>query len=132
MTINLDRSELMSEVEEQTERYVNAFNSGDANAVNRMYTDEAVAVWEPGKPLTGQARKDYIAAFLTRQPTMTARTRHAYVTGDTALLVVDWSIAATSSDGEQEHFEGVGLDVLRRGEDGNWRYAIDHPYSEDS
>lgn len=132
MTTNLDRSELANEIERQTEFYVQAFNSGDADAVNRMYTDQAVTVWEPEKPLTGQERKDCVAAFLKRRPTMMAKTRHAYVTGDTALLVVDWSIDTTGSDGEQEHFEGVGLDVLRRDRDGNWRYAIDHPYGEDS
>ncbi|MBO1414588.1 SgcJ/EcaC family oxidoreductase [Streptomyces sp. FH025] len=132
MTSNLANHALTNDVEKHTELYVKAFNSGDADAVNAMYTEEAVAVWEPGSPLTGQARKDYVKEFLARGASMQAKVRHSYVTGDTALLVVDWSMVATNEEGEQEEYQGVGLDVLRRGEDGNWRYAIDDPFGEES
>ncbi|MBV2155288.1 SgcJ/EcaC family oxidoreductase [Kitasatospora sp. SUK 42] len=132
MTSNLANHALTNDVEKHTELYVKAFNSGDADAVNAMYTEEAVAVWEPGSPLTGQARKDYVKEFLARGASMQAKVRHSYVTGDTALLVVDWTMVATNEDGEQEEFQGVGLDVLRRGEDGNWLYAIDDPFGEES
>ncbi|WP_282697074.1 nuclear transport factor 2 family protein [Streptomyces sp. CC208A] len=126
----IDSRELAREVEEHTERYVQAFNSGDADAVNSMYTSEAVAVWEPGKPLTGDERRASVEEFLTRKPKMRAKTRHSYVTGDTALLIVDWSIATTDDDGEPELLTGVGVDVLRRDDRGTWRYAIDDPYGD--
>ncbi|MGP3925160.1 MULTISPECIES: YybH family protein [unclassified Streptomyces] len=123
-------TQLTSEVDEHTALYVKAFNAGDADAVNAMYTPDAVAVWEPGVPLTGQARIDSVRDFLARGPKMTAKPRQSFVTGDTALLIVDWSIDTTSENGEPEHLEGVGVDVLRLGPDGNWRYAIDDPYGE--
>ncbi|MEU3289501.1 DUF4440 domain-containing protein [Streptomyces longwoodensis] len=123
-------AQLTQDVEKHTALYVEAFNAGDADAVNAMYTEEAVAVWEPGTPLTGQARIDSVREFLARGPRMTAVPRQSFVTEDTALLVVDWSIDTTGDDGNPEHLEGVGLDVLRRGADGNWRYAIDDPYGQ--
>ncbi|MET7718814.1 nuclear transport factor 2 family protein [Streptomyces sp. NPDC005407] len=123
-------SNLTSDVEKHTALYEAAFNAGDADAVNAMYTEEAVAVWEPGKPLSGQARKDLVKEYLARKPKMRARPRQSFVTGDTALLIVDWSIATTEDSGEPELLTGTGVDVLRRGEDGNWRYAIDDPYGE--
>ncbi|GAA3945570.1 hypothetical protein GCM10022244_61130 [Streptomyces gulbargensis] len=123
-------SNLTSDVEKHTALYEAAFNSGDVDAVNAMYTDEAVAVWEPGVPLTGQARKDAVKEFLARKPKMSARPRQSFVTGDTALLIVDWSIATVDDAGEPELLTGVGVDVLRKGADGNWRYAIDDPYGE--
>ncbi|MFH9727800.1 YybH family protein [Streptomyces sp. NPDC017254] len=123
-------SNLTSDVAQHTAQYEAAFNAGDADAVNEMYTDEAVAVWEPGKPLTGQARKDAVKEFLARAPKMSAKPRQIFETGDTALLIVDWSIATVDDAGSPELLTGVGVDVLRKGADGNWRYAIDEPYGE--
>ncbi|MBG0856946.1 nuclear transport factor 2 family protein [Streptomyces spinoverrucosus] len=121
-------AQLTNEVEKHTALYVEAFNAGDADAVNAMYTDEAVAVWEPGVPLTGQARVDAVREFLSHGPRMTAVPRQSFVTGDTALLIVDWTIDTTDADGNPERLSGVGADVLRLGADGNWRYAVDDPY----
>ncbi|MCC3779084.1 nuclear transport factor 2 family protein [Streptomyces sp. UNOB3_S3] len=123
-------AQLTNEVEKHTDLYVEAFNRGDADAVNAFYTDEAVAVWEPGKPLTGQARKDSVKEFLALGPTMNAKVRQSFVTGDTALLIVDWTIDTVDADGKPEHLKGIGVDVLRLGADGNWRYAIDDPYGQ--
>ncbi|MFG3410101.1 YybH family protein [Streptomyces sp. NPDC048142] len=123
-------SQLTNDVEKHTALYVEAFNAGDLDAVDAMYTEEAVAVWEPGIPLTGQARLDATREFLARGPKMTAVPRQSFVTGDTALLIVDWTIDTKDANGKPEHLSGVGVDVLRKGEDGNWRYAIDDPYGE--
>ncbi|MER5865503.1 nuclear transport factor 2 family protein [Kitasatospora sp. NPDC002040] len=121
--------ELASDAEEHGKLYVKAFNSGDVDAVNRMYTEDAISVWEPGNPLTGQARKDALAEFLSMRPTMSAKLRESHITGNTALLVVEWEIDVTTPDGP-EHLQGTGLDVLRRGADGKWRFAIDNPFGE--
>ncbi|MGJ6968260.1 YybH family protein [Streptosporangium sp. G11] len=123
--------ELTDDAQLQTQLYVRAFNSGDFETLERLYTEEAIAVWEPGQPLSGQARRDHIAETLQAKPRMTAKDRHVYETGDATLLVVDWQVEIPGADGEIEVHTGVGLDVLRRGEDGKWRYAIDDPYGEE-
>lgn len=123
-------SELKESLEKHTALYVEAFNAGDFEAMDAYYTEEAVAVWEPGKPLTGQARRDYQRAFLALGPKISTNTRQVFVTGDTALLIVDWVIDTVDDKGEPERLEGTGVDVLRLGDDGIWRYAIDDPYGQ--
>jgi len=115
-----------------TEHYVRVFNSNDPEALDRMYTPEAVAVWEPGMPLSGDARREYAKEFLSRGPKMTAKDRERYITGDTALLIVDWSIEMTGVDGQPEHLQGVGVDVIRKGADGKWRHAVDDAFGQPS
>lgn len=128
MTSVTGTSELATEAEEQAERYVSAFNAGNAEVIEEFYTEDAISVWEPGNPLTGQARKDSLAQFLTQKPTMRAVLRESHVTSAAALLVVDWQIDFTDENGQRQHLEGVGLDVMRRGADGVWRFAIDNPF----
>ncbi|SOD62187.1 Ketosteroid isomerase homolog [Streptomyces zhaozhouensis] len=112
-------------------QYADAFNSGDFETMDAFYTEEAVAVWEPGKPLTGQARRDFQREYLLRKPRMTATLRESFVTDDTALLIVDWVIEIPT-DGAPEREQGVGVDVLRLGDDGVWRYAVDEPFGQES
>lgn len=126
MTSHIAEIELTDDAEQQTERYVQAFNSGNAEAVLKFYTEDAVAVWEPGRPLSGDEHRREVTEYVAAGAQMQAKTRQAFVTGDTALLIVDWTMQAGG-----EHLSGVGVDVLRRGEDGKWRYAIDDPYGQD-
>ncbi|MFF3752731.1 YybH family protein [Streptomyces sp. NPDC002018] len=123
-------SQLTDDVEKHTDLYVQAFNAGDFETVDSFYTAEAVAVWEQGKPLTGDARREYQREFLRSRPTMTAQPRQTFVTGDTALLIVDWTIDTVDEEGKPERLQGTGVDVLRLGEDKVWRYAIDDPYGQ--
>jgi uncharacterized protein (TIGR02246 family) len=129
MADTLETTDLANDPEEHGKLYVKAFNSGDIETLDRMYTDDAISVWEPGNPLSGQARKDALREFIALRPKMTASLRESHVTGDTALLVVDWTIDVTDAEGEQR-MSGTGLDVLRRGQDGKWRFAVDNPFGE--
>ncbi|MFI5682164.1 YybH family protein [Streptomyces cellulosae] len=130
MATSISSPDLAKAAEEHGKRYVAAFNSGDLDAINAMYADDAVSVWEPGNPLVGEARKAALAEFIAQKPKMTATLRESHVTSTTALLVVDWAIDIPTPEGGTEHVEGVGLDVLRRGTDGEWRFAIDNPFGE--
>ncbi|MFD9741623.1 YybH family protein [Umezawaea sp. NPDC059074] len=112
-----------------TELFVLAFNAGDQDTIERMYSPDAVSVWKPGEPpLAGDARRANVAEFLAMGLPMRARTKGTYVNGDTALVIVDWEISGTSTTGEEVHLSGTGTDVLRRGRDGRWRYIIDNAY----
>jgi uncharacterized protein (TIGR02246 family) len=117
-----------TDLDKHLEHYVQAFNSNDPEVVERFYTEDAVAVWEPGKPLSGTARIEATREFLSRKPTMVAVERERYVTGDTILFIVDWSIDMTGVDGKPERLEGVGVDVVRKGADGTWKYAVDDAF----
>lgn len=123
-------SSAMDFAKRHQETFDQAFNSGDSDAVNAMYFDDAIGIWEPGMALRGQARQDYVTEFMaTRNATVSATVKEAYMTDDTAMLIVDWSMDTIGEDGKPEPMGGVAVDFLRRGEDGKWRYVIDNPYA---
>jgi ketosteroid isomerase-like protein len=72
---------------------VERFNSGKVSAMMALYAPEAVFITNDGRTITDRAE---IAARLERDiklglPLM-AKVRHVFVAGDTAQIVVDWSI----------------------------------------
>lgn len=120
---------LVTDIEKHQEAFGIAFNAGDAEAVNAMYTDDAVGMWEPGFPVYGEARRAYVVDFLAkRKPSVEATVRQQLVVGDTAMLIVEWQMEALDENGEPEHLEGVAIDVLHQGADGYWRYVVDNPF----
>ena len=50
-----------------------------------------------------------------------------WVCGDLALVLSKWSMELTGPDGTQHRQEGTATDVMRRQDDGTWRYVIDNP-----
>ncbi|GGV81300.1 YybH family protein [Streptomyces griseoloalbus] len=123
---------LTAAVLEHAATYVRTFNSGDAAAVDRLYTDDAISVWEKGHPASGEERRKGLAEFLAAKPKLTNKVLESYVTSDTALLVTDWAIdIPATADSAAESISGIGLDVLRLGADGQWRFAIDNPYGKE-
>lgn len=104
--------------------YEAAFAAGSASLLDRCYEPDGVLIPSPGRPLAGAGQR--IAAhehLLGFGVPMTVTTRHVYVAGDVALLIVDWSMRSASLD-----LSGTATDVARRGADGVWRYAIDNPF----
>jgi ketosteroid isomerase-like protein len=118
--------------------FVAAFNAADPRAIEQIYEDGAVLAPQPGRPVTGPGLVAAHEHLLRLGLPMNATMRHAYVAGDIALLVVDWSIAgttitnttiaSTTADGRDVRITGTATDVARRGADGRWRYVIDNPF----
>ncbi|GAB1823182.1 YybH family protein [Herbidospora sp. RD11066] len=124
-----EKHALASDIDTHQEMFNVAFNAGDADAVNALYVDDAVGLWEPGKPVAGQERRDYVKHFIaTRNATVEATVHAKMVHGDTAMVVVEWTMD-TTRDGVPEKLGGLAVDVLQRGEDGGWRYVIDNAYA---
>ena len=103
------------------------FNSGKVNAMMALYSPEAVFIANDGRAVTDHTE---IAALLERDISLglplKAKARHVFVGGDTAQIVVDWSIDGTGPDGKHVHLGGSASDIVRRGADGFWRYIIDN------
>jgi ketosteroid isomerase-like protein len=98
------------------ERFVAAFNDGDLDALERLYLDDAVVVPVPGQ--VTEDRRGALAYLLSLKAAMSASVRRCLTVGDTALLVVDWTIGELA---------GTAADVVRF--DGSrWRYVIDNPH----
>ncbi|MER5349576.1 DUF4440 domain-containing protein [Kitasatospora sp. NPDC002551] len=110
--------------------FAEAFNAGDARAVERLFEPGAVFVNTPGDVVTGDERRAAVARFLAFGLPIRIEVRHCYVAGDLALLIGDYLIAGEGPDGPV-HDEGTATDVARRGADGRWRYVIDNPPGTD-
>ena len=99
--------------------FLAAFNSGDLDALQRAYTDDAVLVPVPGQGVTGSGLLAANRYLMEIGKPMRATVRRSYVAGDVGLLVVDWAVGELS---------GTATDVVRREGDGGWRYVIDNPH----
>jgi len=128
MTDSTETFELASDVEQHTDVFMRAFNSGRMELIEQLFDPEAVFVPEPGKPVTGAEILRRTEEFLALGVPLSATARHIYQAGDTALLIVDWVIDGTGSDGSPVHMTGTATDVVRRGADGRWRYLVDSPH----
>ncbi|MER5780938.1 DUF4440 domain-containing protein [Streptomyces mobaraensis] len=117
-----------SDVRRHLDAFAAAFNSGDPDALARVYEEGAVFVPRPGEAVTGPELRAANTAFQALGIPIDLRPRHIYIAGDIALLIVDWVIDGSGPDGGHVHLEGTATDVARRGPDGRWRYVIDNPF----
>jgi len=106
---------------------IERFNSKNLEAMMELYSPEAVFVAFDGRLITD--RNEFGAQFqrdMNLGAPLKATVRHVFVGGDTAQIVCDWSIDGIGSDGKPMHMHGTASDIMRRGEDGFWRYIIDN------
>lgn len=108
-------------------QWVDAFNRQDHTALDGLYEPDGVVVPVAGQPVSGPARSAALAYLLSMKVPMVAYLRHSYVSGDIALLVIDWVLSGTTPDGRSVDMRSTATDVVRRGSDGSWRYVIDNP-----
>ena len=106
---------------------VERFNARNVEAMMALYAPEAVFVANDGRTVTDRAE---MAAQFERDMSLglplKADVRHVFVGGDTAQIVVDWTIAGKGADGKEVRLGGSASDIVRRGADGLWRYIIDN------
>jgi ketosteroid isomerase-like protein len=93
---------------------------------DQLYRSDAISNLT-GRTLTGPARTQAITEFLATKPKLTAKVQRTYRTGDTMLLIVDFSVETVGADGTPEKLDGRCTDVLVRDENGKWIMAIDRP-----
>jgi ketosteroid isomerase-like protein len=122
-----DRFPLPTKPEDIIPSLVARFNSGDVNEHMDLYGPDVVFVANDGRLITDRAE---IAATIGRDIALglqlATNVRHVFVAGDTAQIIVDWSIAGKGPDGEDVKLGGSACDIARRGADGFWRYLIDN------
>nr|WP_042188698.1 nuclear transport factor 2 family protein [Kibdelosporangium sp. MJ126-NF4]CEL18399.1 conserved hypothetical protein [Kibdelosporangium sp. MJ126-NF4]CTQ97882.1 conserved hypothetical protein [Kibdelosporangium sp. MJ126-NF4] len=127
MTEQIESVDLALEAAQLPGVFARAFNSGNSTAVERLFDQAAIFVAEPGFALYGAELSRSVEESVARGVPLTATPRHTYVTGDIALLIVDWAMDGTGPDGKPVRARGTSTDVAKRGSDGVWRYLIDSP-----
>lgn len=118
---------LPTEPEHIVPSLVERFNSWDVSNQMALYAPEAVFIANDGRTITDRTE---FAAIIQRDMglglPLATNVRHVFVAGDTAQIVLDWSIDGKGPSGEHIHIEGTACDIARRGVDGFWRYIIDN------
>ncbi|MFE2551700.1 YybH family protein [Streptomyces sp. NPDC059355] len=116
---------------ELPDAFLRAFNARDIEAIDSLFEPGAVRVLTPGEVVTGEGRRDATRSFMSLGIPMKLTVRHCYEYDDLALLLCDYLIKGVKPDGTSVLHEGTATDVVRRGADGSWRYAIDNPPGTD-
>lgn len=110
------------------ERFGDCLRERDLDGLMALYEPEAVFVPEPGVVCRGLAEiRARLGDMLALGPVMDTRVAEVHVSGDIALVIVDWSMRGTTPDGAVVEQSGRSADVLRRSADGSWRVVVDHP-----
>ena len=108
--------------------WVEAFNSGDVEALLRLYEPDAKLVPEPGQVVSGMEAIGAALGQFMAVGKATAEIRYCVESGGVALASASWRIAGTGPDGKPVEIAGVSADLFRRQSDGSWRLAVDHPF----
>lgn len=111
--------------EELESLFEDAFMVRDAEAVVELFDEQAVVTPDVGEEqATG---REEIAALVSatweQDRAYLSEIRRIVVAGDIALVVLDWSLSDRDAAGAQDP-SARGVDVLRRRDDGTWRYLI--------
>jgi steroid delta-isomerase-like uncharacterized protein len=102
------------EVRALVERYNDAWNRHDVDAICSMHTDEMVFEnHTAGERAAGDEVARHIASIFANWPDLAFEARRLYATPD--LAVCEWTASATRSDGEKLSWPGVDVFPIRDG-----------------
>ena len=118
--------------EEAHTLFEEAFNAADLNALVELYEPEAVTFDKQGQLVKGsQAIREALQSFLAWKPQIRLKTKSVIQAGGLALLRGEWQMKGTGPDGKPVEIAHKSSEVVRRQDDGTWRYVIDHPFGAD-
>src|SRR6059058_6112784 len=109
------------------------FNAGTIDLLLTLYTDDAVLVPAAGQEARGRdAIREALNGFLALNGIFQIEQPRVIESGDTALVMVKWTLKGTSPGGGPVEMAGQTSDVVRRQPEGNWLIVIDNPFGAQS
>jgi ketosteroid isomerase-like protein len=75
--------------------------------------------------------RDVFNGFLAMSPELTVNAEKTLLSGDTALVIGNWTLKARDAEGNDIETGGRYADVVRRQPDGTWLFVIDNPNGSD-
>ncbi|WLE61545.1 alpha/beta fold hydrolase [Burkholderia plantarii] len=107
-----------------------AFNDGDLDRLLDLFRDDAVMRMADGRTVAhgrDAIREQFAALLGAGASQILNRARPALVSGDVALVLLDWTMRTTQPDGRCADHHGTATQVMRRGSDGAWKLSISNP-----
>ena len=115
------------------ELFAEYFNAGTIDLLLTLYTDDAVLLPAAGQEARGKdAIREGLNGFLALNGQIQMGHPTVVESGDTALIMVKWTLKGTSPQGGPVEISGQTSDVARRQPDGNWLLVIDNPFGAQS
>ena len=118
--------------EQVLESIVTGINSGDLEGLMPLYESEAAFATQPGSLAHGAPGvREALSGFISMKGKLDLEVTRVLEVGDLALVIGGWTFNGTGPDGEPVRLAAKNADVLRRQEDGTWRFVIDNPWGAD-
>jgi ketosteroid isomerase-like protein len=109
--------------------------SGDIDAALSLYEPEATFAMPTGfgeGSVTGlDDLRGAISGFLAMGPELKVNAEKTLLSGDTALVIGNWTLKGRDAEGNDVDASGRYADVVRRQPDGSWLFVIDNPNGSD-
>jgi len=99
------------------------FASGDIDGLMELYEEAAVFTNAQGAHVGPEAIRRVLSGYLSTGASIVMNDSVAFEAGDLAL--VHWAWTMNFPDGRVA--EGATAEVLRRQDDGSWKFIIDNP-----
>jgi uncharacterized protein (TIGR02246 family) len=113
------------------ERMTAAFHAGDLDRVMASYEEDAVVMFEPGKPVSDpQGIREGFRGFFSLSPRFTYGGHEVNLLGDLAIHIAPWKMTGSTPDGAPVEQRGLSVAVLRKQTDGRWLLVIDNPHGQ--
>src|SRR5690606_13771431 len=94
--------------------WADRFNAADVDGMLALAEPDSGFAPQPGVVVTGQDYRNALGGFLAMGLPINLTLRHSLLSGDIALLVYDWTITGTATDGNEVDLAGTTADVARR------------------
>jgi len=112
-----------------------AITSGDMDAALSLYEPEATFAMPTGfgeGSVTGlDGLREALGGFLAMSPELKVNAEKTLLSGDTALVIGNWTLKGRDAEGNDVDASGRYADVVRRQPDGSWLFVIDNPNGSD-
>lgn len=126
-TFNQEQKNVFSTIE----KMVSAFQEQDIDGVLATYEDNAIVMFEPQTPVSGQEmlRKAF-TEFAALRPQYTFSGHEVYIAGNIATHLASWTMTGHLPDGSKIEQSGLSVAVLRKQPDGTWLMIQDNPHGQ--
>jgi ketosteroid isomerase-like protein len=112
-----------------------AITSRDIDAALSLYEPEATFAMPTGfgeGSVTGlDGLREALSGFLAMGPELKVNAEKTLLSGDTALVIGNWTLKGRDAEGNDVDASGRYADVVRRQPDGSWLFVIDNPNGSD-
>lgn len=111
---------------------VKGINSGNLESLMALYEAEACFATQPGQLAKNpESIRDSLRNFIDLKGKLDLKVKRVLQASDLALVITEWSVSGTGTDGKPVNLSANSADVLRRQSDGTWRFVIDNPWGTD-